>query len=127
MNHILHENRELNKFREISGKKKEDDGYMQFMMIQLNRTKCYPLEDFYQKRGLNDYLNSIVGKMLWDSDREDLIDKMNIRADGKQIKSRTSLNSVIDEMGLNYHIESKVETKGENRKKTYWIVGKITY
>lgn len=77
-------------------------------------------EDFYNK-SLEDYLDSIVGEvMLTSDDRKELIERLDVKSNGKQLKSLDSLNSAMRERKINFYID-KFETSRviNGRKKNY--------
>lgn len=73
------------------------------------------------------YLNSIVGtEMLTKDDRTELIKKMNIRQNGKLLKSASSLNSGMNENNYNFYIkEFETSRMIEGKKKKYKSVWKV--
>lgn len=124
---IQNESRELNKFRELNNEKREDDGYKQYMSKQLGQSKFY---DLCIQPDLSEYFGELVGIRLFKAEQHELINKFNVKADGKLLKSYTSLNSALIELGLNYKIVSDKDKRRKlddgsdnpNRLKTYWII-----
>lgn len=76
---------------------------------------------------LETYLNSMIGKIMYTkTDRKELIDKLDVRSNGKQLKSLNSLNYALKEWGLNYIIVEFSTSKiinGEKKKyKSAWKI-----
>ena len=72
------------------------------------------------KSELELYLDGIVDKRLHKEEQLELIEKINLRVNGKQQKSYSKLNEGLKMIGLNYIIIPK--KSGSTR---YWIVNKI--
>ena len=75
------------------------------------------------KSELELYLESIVDKRLFEEDRKELIEKLNIRRDGKQMKSVGVLDSVLKEE-YNMQVISK-RVKIKNKLVTVWEVSYV--
>ena len=88
---------------------------MSFMDIYLEL-----VEEERNRCNLELYLESLIDKRLFEEDREELIEKINLRVNGKQQKSYSKLNEGLKMIGLNYIIIPK--KSGSTR---YWIVNKI--
>ena len=80
------------------------------------------------KKYINDviipYLETIVGKRLHKEERKELMKKVNIRRDGKLLKSISSLSAYFEEEKLNYSVISK-RVKEKEKQVRVWIVSKI--
>lgn len=67
---------------------------------------------------ISTYIESILGKKLYSAeDKKELIEVMNIRSNGKLLKSYTSLNNALEDMNLPYTILNK---KSDNKR--YWVI-----
>ncbi|MFD2118150.1 hypothetical protein ACFSTH_11820 [Paenibacillus yanchengensis] len=124
--HIQSDQADLNKFRVLNGEKKRNDGFKQYISAELKQAKFYDLDEIYGRYNLSEYLAELVDIKLFKAEQKDLINRIDYRADGKQFKSYSALNDALKQLKLNYVISSRVETKGENRNKRYWIINKIT-
>ncbi|PAD39843.1 hypothetical protein CHH53_03935 [Terribacillus sp. 7520-G] len=97
----------LNTLRTNSSK----DVYCEFMADRLGQITAegttYSIIEHNQERDdLNEYLYYMVGQvMLTRADREELINKINIKRNGKLLKSLNSLNAYLDEAKYNYAIK----------------------
>lgn len=80
---------------------------------------------------LEKYLESIVGKKLFKEEQKELIDKIDLRQNGKQLKSAESFNASFKEQRIPYIIDipPRKSYRDENGKvkkeKTHWTVYKI--
>lgn len=88
------------------------------------------------KNELEIYLNSIVGLNLYKNDTEELIEKIGLRDKRNRLQRGIGqLKSYLEENQYSYSLTSEIDTrrklengeKNPNFKKSYWIVGKITY
>ena len=127
---IINDNSDLNRFRELNGEKRVSDAFIQFIMSELDKKSCYILDDIYGNQDLNGFLESIIGKvMLTTKDRTELINKIDVRSDGHQLKGIESLNAALKERGLNYQIKefetSRIEQGKKKKYKSAWKVVRI--
>lgn len=119
------------------GRGKFIDGYCKFIAQHFSKfdleTNTYDyefVEDVEHMDRLESYLDSIVGKvMLQLKDRKELIEKIDVKQNGKLLTSLNSLNSALEEKGFNYRIV-KFETSrmidGKKRNfKSAWRVMKL--
>lgn len=88
------------------------------------------IEEEHEKDKLENYLESIVGKvMLTAKDRTELIGKLSVKQNGKLLKSLDSLNSALREQNFNYTIKqfetSKMENGKKKKYKSAWKVMKL--
>ncbi len=88
-------------------------------------------EDKDIKKSLDEYLNSIVGTVMYQvSDRKELIEKIDVRSDGKQLKKIYNLNGALEEMQLPYRIIEFTTSKIiDGKKKNFnaaWKVEKLS-
>lgn len=88
--------------------------------------------DFYIEGGLTDYLERLVNDkviMLNAEEKAQLIEKMNVKHNGKLLKSQNSLNAAMVEKKYPYRIEQFETSRmidGEKRKfKSAWRVIKV--
>ena len=63
------------------------------------------------------YLDGLIGKSLYKEDQKELAEKLNIRRNGKLLKSISTLNSYFEEENFNYYILAK-----RTNSKRYWII-----
>lgn len=89
------------------------------------------LAEEYEKEELENYLNEIVGQvMLTRNDRTNLINKINVRQNGKLLKSLESLNSALREQKIRFHIEqfetSRMVCGNKKNYKSAWRVLRLT-
>ena len=79
---------------------------------------------------LDRYLNNIIGKKLFKVEKKELINKINVRVNGKQQKGRSNLNDGLRMLKLPYIIISpdRKSFRDENGKvvkeQSHWIVYK---
>ncbi|MNB85010.1 Type III restriction enzyme, res subunit [compost metagenome] len=131
---MLHENREQNKFRESLKEKKLSDAYIMYVLKLLQVNRYGDLDKIYKEQGISEYLDSILGNQLHNSEKKELIDKLNVRSNGRQLKSCEALNIALTELKINYRIISEIDHRrnlGEgslnpNRKKVFWKVMKLS-
>lgn len=88
------------------------------------------LDEEYKKNDLWYYLESITGKiMLNKGDRKELIEKVNVKQNGKLLKSLDSLNSALREQNIDFYIKqfetSRVENGKKKNYKSAWKVMKL--
>lgn len=67
-----------------------------------------------------DYIDSVVGKRLFKENQKELIERIDLRVDGKQQKSYTKLNEGLEMIKLPFIIIPK--KSGSMR---YWLVEKM--
>jgi hypothetical protein len=92
-------------------------------------TAIYKYKVFKRYNALEEYLKCFLGAvMLQPKDREELINLLNARRNGKQLKSLEALNIALLERGLNYRIiqfETSRTTNGIKKKyKSAWRIEK---
>lgn len=76
------------------------------------------IEEDCNRLKLEEYLESVVGDvMLAATDRKKLIEKINVKQNGKLLKSLDILNSVLREQGIDYYIKQFETSRMENGKK----------
>lgn len=66
---------------------------------------------------LEEYLKGLIGKKLYKEEKEELINKINLRVDGHQQKSISKLNGYLEKLGIPYRIKSD-----KNKSTRYWII-----
>ena len=109
-------------------------GYTKYVRKLFNKkdSEVRILEESYQKETLEEYLDKIAGKKLFKEEQKELINMIDLKQDGKQLKSFKSFNACFDENKIPYMIISKEDkrrklengTINKNRGKTYWEVVK---
>lgn len=87
-------------------------------------------EEKYLVEDLESYLNNIVGKnMLQVKDRKELIDKIDVQSNRRQLKKRSNLNGALEERNIPYRIiEFPISMIVENKQKRYpnaWRIEKL--
>lgn len=131
-NHLAFESFKY-QLEDIKAMQKAD--YITEFYIRLGDTMIIPKElnrlaKYKKKDNLELYLKSIVEKMLFKEEQEELINKIDHKINGKQKRSLKSLNIALKINKLNYTIISKKDNRrklesGEdnpNRDKKYWQV-----
>lgn len=78
------------------------------------------IEEYDKNIELEDYLESIVGEKLYKEEQKKLINKIDLRVNGRQQKTYKKLNEGLDMIKLPYVILPK---KSNNIR--YWIVEKV--
>lgn len=97
------------------------DGYVGWLCDKLNRgIFSFYDEDIEAQDSLKDYLQSIEGARLYKAEQDELIDKIDLRVNGRQQKSFKKLNEGLDMLKLKYVIIPK--KSGSTR---YWIVNRM--
>lgn len=102
---------------------KEPYGYCKYLAKYLgfrNQKGYYTYHTFSKDHSLNAFLEEYVEEnkvMLRVRDRKTLIDKLDIRQDGHLIKSKESINKVLEERAIPYRIEEFRTTKTVNGKR----------
>lgn len=95
-----------------------DKGYKQLVSDTFNMNHVTIIEQKMHECNLIEYLDNIVGDvMLIMKDREDLIDKINVRQNGRLLKSLESLNSALREQNINFYIDKFSTSRMINGKK----------
>ena len=80
------------------------------------------------KEDIITYLDKLINKPLCKEDKNELINFIHIRKDGKLLKSISLLNEYIKEIGLSYNIISKrkrIYKNGIKKQNRCWIIYKI--
>ena len=85
-------------------------GYCKYLAKQFDRydprNGYYDYELFNENHSLTSYLESVVDKvMLHVKDRKELVQMMDVRSNGRQLKSINSLNDALQELGIPFCIE----------------------
>lgn len=122
------------KKRSRSNKKNGNKAFIRHVLMLLDQRKYKLIDKICKVHSLEEYLESIVGKRLYKQEQTELYTKMNIKHDGKLMKSRNVLNGSMEELELNYFIQdSKRDTNRKlpdglpnpNLYKSYWTVCKL--
>lgn len=109
----------------------EEYGYCKYLARYLGfydeTKKWYHYKALSTDPSLDTYLKSIVNLvMLERKDRNPLIEKLNVRSNGRQLKRKDSLNKAMLEMGLPYKIKEFATTRRINgAKKKYKHAWKV--
>jgi hypothetical protein len=77
-------------------------------------------EENIEMNSLNSYLESLIGKRLLKEEQNELIDKIDLKVDGKRQRSYRKLNEGLNMINLPYVILPK-----RNKDTRYWIIEKI--
>lgn len=115
---------EINKIK----KKGAKHAHARYLVEDVLKIGSFTVIDEQKKNNeLEEYLDSIVGEvMLRAGDRKELIEKLNVRRDGKLLKSLDSLNAAMEEMNINYYIHQFETTRRVNgNKKKYKSAWKV--
>ncbi|MBU3177653.1 hypothetical protein KPL47_15065 [Clostridium estertheticum] len=88
------------------------------------------MEEIEKKDILSDYLESMIGiSMLQVKDRKELIEKIDVKSDGKLLKKINNQNGALEERKISYRIiEFPISKMIEGKQKRYpnaWRVEKI--
>ena len=75
------------------------------------------IEEEKKESELEEYLEGLIEKPLYKDEQKELAEKVNIRKDGKLLKSINSINAYFEEVKLNYYILAK-----RTKSKRYWII-----
>ncbi|MBS5824633.1 MAG: DNA helicase [Clostridium argentinense] len=78
------------------------------------------IDEEYEKESLEDYLENITSKRLYKQEQEELIEKIDLRVNGRQQKSYSKLNQGLKMLKLQYVILPK---KGNSNR--YWKIENI--
>lgn len=104
-------------------------GYIKYIANLLHRDNYTVMETEDRMRNLTDYLESIVGvPILTARDREPLIERLNIRRDGRLCKSYRILSIWLEESKLPYRLhEYSTNRIVDGKRKSYraWEVIKL--
>lgn len=108
-----------------------EHGHMRYIVNLLNHTNYTVQESVQEAQCLSDYLESLVGKvMLKVIDRQEVIQTINIKQNGRLVKSLKAINSVLEEKRFKYQIKQFRTTRTiDGIKSEYssaWRVEKIT-
>lgn len=117
--------------------KMNDIGYKKYIMSRLGTSmKRLSVVDEEQlnidndKQELEEYLSSCVGNvMLQVKDRKELIERLDVRSNGKLLKKINNLNGALEEQDISYRIVEFATSRminGEKKKyKNAWKVEKL--
>lgn len=143
---VMENNKSTKKINELMFFKCEEDlseiqtmksfgkyGYCEYIKTLFGVEFYNMIEKQNKVNELEKYLDSIVGKRLFKSEQRELAKKINIKKDGKLLKSYGSLNAYFLEDNINYIIKSDIDwiRKLENGlnnshySKIYWTVFKL--
>lgn len=94
-----------------------EKGYKSYMAHEFNKNEFITIEEDETKMELKEYLNQLVGKKLFKEEQKELINKIELKVNGKQQKSYNKLNEGLKMLKLPYIIIPK---KSGNTR--YWII-----
>ena len=105
--------------------------YKEYIANLLGIATFTTVEDEVVCDALNLYLEGMLGQVMLNvSDRKELIEKIDLKRDGKLIKKIGNLNGVLEEGGISYRIveftTSKMIDGKQKRYKSAWRVEKLT-
>lgn len=97
-------------------------GYNRYMSEELGQTKdnIILFEEDNNKIDLNEYLERLIGINLFKEQQNDLINKIEVKVNGRLQKRYNKLNEGLEKLKLPYIIKLK-----RTNKKRYWIIEKI--
>src|SRR5690606_21127846 len=95
-------------------------GYIDYVSNIFKKKKYDVYEKRERKMRLSEYLESLLGKRLLKEDQIELIEKIDLRVDGKQQKSYRKLNEGLEMLKMNFIIVPK-----RNNQERYWEIHKI--
>ncbi|MGK4040911.1 DEAD/DEAH box helicase family protein [Heyndrickxia oleronia] len=95
-------------------------GYSKRILEKLGRSEYRVIEEEWEQDELTRYLNSLIGKKLYKEDQNELINKIDLKVNGKKQRSYRKLNEGLNMIKLPFIIIPK--KSGSIR---YWIVEKI--
>lgn len=98
---------------------KKGCGYKNYLARNIFDLEYSTLEVTYEHEELGEYLDKIIGKKLFKEEQRELIDKINVRVNGRQQKTYKKLNEGLNMLSLSYIILPK---KSNNMR--YWIIEK---
>ncbi|MGE7828980.1 hypothetical protein ACQKPA_32990, partial [Paenibacillus sp. NPDC093718] len=128
---ILTEDRAIKEIVDVSNGEKVESAFMRYTGELLEQNGYVMIDMWYKKQGLNNYLESMVGKiMLTPKDREELIERMDVRGQHRLLKSLNILNAYLEEGQYDYYIK-EFETSRiiDGKKKNFrsaWKVMRLT-
>lgn len=112
--------------------KKSKDNYKNIIAaaLRVDENSISELEATEEKMSLEQVLEELVGKKLYKEEQKELIEFIDLRQNGKQLKSPISFNASFKEQNIAYIIQvPERKPYRENgklkREKSYWIVCKI--
>ena len=113
-----------------SSKRPPKFGYCRYVSKMFGFENYRLIDEEKKADELDRYLNNIIGKKLFKVEKKELINKINVRVNGKQQKGRSNLNDGLRMLKLPYIIISpdRKSFRDENGKvvkeQSHWIVYK---
>lgn len=97
-----------------------ENSYITYISKLFNKT-YRTLQEEYEREKLEKYLDGMVGQvMLTNKDRIELINNLNVRQNGKLLRSLNSLNSALREQRIGFYIEEfQTSRMIDNKKKNF--------
>ncbi|MGD6897130.1 DEAD/DEAH box helicase family protein [Bacillus infantis] len=107
-------------------------GYSRYLAKRFNKSKFTTIEVDKKEQDLKDFLEDLVEQKLYKEEQNQLINRVDLRVNGRQQKSYKKLNEGLQMIKLPFVIikdidkQRKLEngTDNPNRDKTYWMVMK---
>ena len=121
--------KDINKFTNYS-KLLEDDKwfFIKEQLSWLGLEDTFSVSNLVEKvvdneeaQTLEEYLESLIGKRLYKEQQTELIDRINLRVDGKQQKSISKMNKGLEMLGIVLKIKSK-RVKENGNLITIWYI-----
>ena len=105
-------------------------GYTKYLAKLFNK-KYKILDAEIKKNSLEEFLEKNIGKIMYTpADRKELIDKINVKSNRKQLKRIHNLNGALEELMLPYRIiELRTHVTIEGKRKEFknsWKIEKFT-
>lgn len=96
----------------------------------IDKEKKVKERELYNQNVLKPYLDSILGQvMLQVKDRKELIERIDVKSNGKLLKKISNLNSALEERGISYRIvEFSTSKMVDGKKKNFpnaWRIEKL--
>ena len=108
-------------------------GYYEYIKELFGMEEYRILEEDYKINILEKYLDKIVGKRLLKEEQKELAERVDIKRNGKLLKSYGSLNAYFLEDNISYMIKTYIDrvkklengTKNPQHGKVYWVIYKL--
>ena len=113
----------MNKIKEMKRKKEKEIKLQKKKKEKELQKKEEELKKLQKIKELKEYLETLVGKKLYKEDREELAEKLNIRRNGKLLKSVSVLNGYLMD-NYNMILISK-QIREQGKKVTIWLLNNI--
>lgn len=133
VNELMYFKRKFDIFQYSMMKKWGKFGYCKYLAYKLGFydewSNNFTYTTIVEDNSLEKYLDEHIGKeMLQVSDRKELIEKINVRRNGKLIRKIETINPALEELGFQYQIKefstSRIINNKKKNFKSVWIVEK---